>query len=119
MKRKFAFLFAGIVIAGLAGAAALARRAPEPPENALMYDSLPFYVKADLLPRWRGANHRHIEDMALIDQNGKSFNETVFRQGPTVVNFFYGGCTTVCPVSMELLSLTRKDLGSEAPNFLS
>lgn len=119
MKRKVAFLFAGIAIAGLTGAAALSRSVPEQRENALMYDTLPFYVKADLMPRWRGADKRHIEDMALTDQNGKPFDETVFRKGPTVVNFFYGGCTTVCPVSMELLSLTRKDLGDEAPNFLS
>jgi cytochrome oxidase Cu insertion factor (SCO1/SenC/PrrC family) len=119
MKRKIAFLLTGIVAAGLAGAAVLSRSAPEQPENALMYDTLPFYTKADLMPRWRGADRRHIEDMALIDQNGKGFDEAVLRKGPTVVNFFYSGCTTVCPVSMELLSLTRKDLGTEAPNFLS
>lgn len=119
MRRKIAFLLAGTVIAGLAGAAALSRSASEQPENALMYDTLPFYVKADLMPRWRGADGRHIEDMALSDQDGKRIDETLFRQGPTVVNFFYSGCTTVCPVSMELLSLTRKDLGAEAPNFLS
>ncbi|HEX7645578.1 MAG TPA: SCO family protein [Burkholderiaceae bacterium] len=119
MKHKAAFLLAGIVLAGLAGAAVLSRSAPQPQENALMYDTLPFYIKADLMPRWRGADGRHIEDLALIDQDGKRFDEAVFRQGPTVVNFFYSGCATVCPVSMELLDLTRKDLGSEAPNFLS
>lgn len=84
-----------------------------------MYDTLPFYVKADLLPRWQGADSRHIEGMALVDQHGRRIGEELFHSGPTVVNFFYSGCTTVCPVSMELLSLTRKDLGSEAPRFLS
>jgi protein SCO1/2 len=119
MKRKIAFLFACIMVAGLAGAAVFSRSAPEQPENALMYDTLPFYTKADLMPRWRGADRRRIEDMALLDQDGKRFDQAVFHKGPTVVNFFYSGCTTICPVSMELLSLTRKDLGAEAPNFLS
>ncbi|HEX8957925.1 MAG TPA: SCO family protein, partial [Burkholderiaceae bacterium] len=105
--------------AGLAGAAVVSHSVPEQPENALMYDALPFYVKSDLMPHWRRADKRHIEGMALTDQDGKPFDETVFRRGATVVNFFYSGCATVCPVSMELLDLTRKDLGSEAPNFLS
>jgi protein SCO1/2 len=121
MKRKLVFLFAGIVVAGLAGAAALSQsvRQPVRQENALMYDTLPFYVNADLMPRWQGAGGRRIEGVALVDQNGRRFDEEVFRRGPTVVNFFYSGCTTLCPVSMELLGLTRKDLGAEAPNFIS
>lgn len=122
MIRRTAFLLAVAIaagLAGLAGVAALSRSASGQSENALMYDTLPFYIQADLLPRWRGADGRHIEDMALLDQDGRGFDESVFRQGPTVVNFFYSGCTTVCPVSMELLSLTRRDLGTEAPNFIS
>lgn len=91
----------------------------EPVENALMYDTLPYYVKNDLRPRWHGANQRHITGMKLRDQHNAVFDEKMFSQGPTVVNFFFSGCTTVCPVSMELLSLTRKDLAAEAPSFLS
>ncbi len=131
MKRKLALLFACIVTAGLAGAVALSYWAhhrvgkrqstlqANVQENALMYDTLPFYIGGDLLPRWRGANRRHIEGLALVDQSGNRVGDDVFDRGPTVVNFFYSGCTTLCPVSMELLSLTRKDLGAQAPNFLS
>jgi len=119
VKRRLVFSCIGLALASLACAVALSRPAAVRQENALMYDTLPYYVQADLRPHWQGAGERHIEGMKLIDQNGHRIDEKQFRSGPTVVNFFYSGCTTFCPVSMELLSLTRKDLGSEAPNFLS
>lgn len=120
---KIARIFLWIVAAGIGTTAAVAGirygRAPQVAESALMYDTLPFYTQIDLHPRWRGAGDRRIGDFDLRDQNNVSINRHVFERGPTVVNFFFSGCTTICPVSMELLNLTRKDLAAEAPAFVS
>jgi protein SCO1 len=110
-----------IAVVAAAAAATTMHRAQnlQATESALMYDTLPFYTKSDLLPRWRGAGDRRIGSFSLRDQHNDLVSQHVFEHGPTVVNFFFTGCATVCPVSMELLNLTRKDLAGEAPAFLS
>jgi len=120
MAWKTRLLIVAITMASVTGIAVAMRPAARPiAENALMYDTLPFYTGADLLPHWHGADKRRIGSFHLQDQQGQVLDEHVFVSGPTVVNFFFGGCTTVCPASMELLNLTRKDMATEAPAFLS
>lgn len=103
------------------GGASLARLRAQaaPQENALGEDGLPFYTDATLRPRWRDAGRRRIGQLALRNQHGAALDASVLDGEPTVVSFFFSGCATRCPLAMELLNLSRLDMGAEAPRYLS
>ncbi|MEO7495870.1 MAG: SCO family protein [Massilia sp.] len=118
-----------VLLAGLIGAAMLAgalrllaehgRR-----DSALAHTALPYYASADLRPRWDWLSRRHrVGRFALRDQRGAAFDQAVLDNGPTVVSFFFSACTSVCPVSTELLLRAQANLrrtrAGGAPRFLS
>src|SRR5690606_22119143 len=38
------------------------------------------------------------EDLSLVDQAGEPFPLRSLEARPTLITFFYGGCTTMCPL---------------------
>lgn len=50
-------------------------------------------------PTLDGASLFHLDaDLALRDQRDAPFRLEVLRGRPTLITFFYGGCTTMCPL---------------------
>ncbi|MDE2428732.1 MAG: SCO family protein [Burkholderiales bacterium] len=97
--------------------------AMDAPKSALNTDELPFYTQQNLQPRWdRWASWQQIAHFSLNDQYGHAIDETVFLSGPSFVGFFYGGCTSLCPVSLEVLRELQGQIakvpGASQPRFL-
>lgn len=93
------------------------------PQNALNNDSLPYYRDASLRPRWdRWASWHHTARFSLTGDRGQIVDQNTLEKKPTVVGFFYGGCISVCPVSLEALRKLNDALGkthgAAAPQFL-
>lgn len=104
-RRLAAALLLGLLLVS-AGAVQAARWAISwaPQGSALDHDELPFYARADLLPRWDGWSRGHnVGAVELVGADGGPFDERVFAAGPTVVSFFWTGCDSVCPLSIDLL----------------
>lgn len=77
---------------------------PGPQGSALDHDELPFYSQADLMPRWDMLSRWHgVGPVALTEASGKALGAEMFAKGPTIVSFFWAGCATACPGSIELL----------------
>jgi protein SCO1 len=61
----------------------------------------------------------------LIDQDGKSWQLTdLIHSRPVIINFFFSGCRTVCPVQTAMMQkvmdrLANQTGGEEKPIFLS
>lgn len=90
------------------------------PDSILAHDTLPFYASADLRPRWdRISSVLRVNDFEFTDHRKTAVDERLLDNGPTVVNLFFAGCVSVCPVSMDLLRTLQAGLGSEAPQFAS
>jgi protein SCO1 len=51
-----------------------------------------------MFSRWRSVGR-----VALIEASGERLNADLFADGPTIVSFFWAGCATACPGSIELL----------------
>ena len=96
-------LFFGLL--ALCACAALgAMMVPGPQGSALDHDELPFYSQADLKPRWDVLSRwRGVGTVPLTEASGKALGAGLFAKGPTVVSFFWAGCATACPGSIELL----------------
>ena len=61
-------------------------------------------------PTLDGASLFHLDpDLALRDQQGAPFALESLRGRPTVITFFYGGCTTMCPL---IISDVHRILGA-------
>jgi protein SCO1 len=100
-----------VLLAAIGATAALgAALAPPAPASAFESDELPFYAQADLRPRWDVASRwRNVGPVALTEASGQPFGSESFARGPTVVSFFWAGCATACPASIEQLrALTGK-----------
>ena len=56
-----------------------------------------------------------LQDIKLLDQNGKSvqFKTDVIGEHIVVMNFVYTTCTTQCPLNSQLLSHVQKNLSKE------
>jgi len=90
------------------------------PDSVLAHDTLPFYAAGDLRPRWDlVSSSLRVGRFSLSDQRARPVDQQLLDRGPTVVNLFFAGCVTVCPVSMDLLRLLHDRLGPEAPQFVS
>jgi protein SCO1 len=77
---------------------------PDAPGSALDHEELPFYSRADLVPRWdMFSRWRRVGPIALIEASGERLTTDFFADGPTIVSFFWAGCATACPGSIELL----------------
>ena len=105
-----------LVIGGLTGAL-------NGPQNALDQDALPFYGNTDMRPRWdRWSSWQHTANFALVDQRQRRFDQRFLEQRATVVGFFFAGCVSVCPVSVEVLrefdALLGKVPASRRPQIL-
>ena len=74
------------------------------PQNALSNEGLPYYVQKNWQPRWdTWASWQHVADFNLLDQHGRSIDVNLLHGKPGFVGFFYAGCVTLCPVSLEVL----------------
>lgn len=92
-------------------------------QHALNYDSLPFYHTADFQPRWdKWSSWQRTAKFDLINQHGEPLSQNVLEKRPSFVGFFYAGCVSLCPVSLEVLrELNRIIVASGAgvkPQFL-
>ncbi|MFZ6845460.1 SCO family protein [Undibacterium sp. RuTC16W] len=73
-------------------------------QHALNYDSLPFYHTADFQPRWdKWSSWQRTVKFDLIDQHGEPMSQNMLEKRPSFVGFFYAGCVSLCPVSLEVL----------------
>jgi protein SCO1/2 len=110
--------FRGLACALVAGAALLLlvlgglTGALDGPQNALVNDTLPFYRNVDMRPRWdRWSSWQHTSNFALVDQRSRRFDQGLLERRATVVGFFFAGCASVCPVSVEVLREFDAQLG--------
>jgi cytochrome oxidase Cu insertion factor (SCO1/SenC/PrrC family) len=114
---KLAAATAGCLIAGAALQLWIDWRNPG---SALAHDTLPFYASADLRPRWdRVSSVLRVDGFEFTDQHKTAVDDGLLDKGPTVVNLFFAGCVSVCPVSMDLLRTLQASFGSQAPQFVS
>jgi protein SCO1/2 len=90
------------------------------PDSILAHDTLPFYASADLRPRWdRVSSVLRVNAFEFTDRYEALVDERLLDDGPAVINLFFAGCVSVCPVSMDLLRTLRASLGAQAPRFVS
>lgn len=90
------------------------------PDSILAHDTLPFYASADLRPRWdRISSVLRVDGFEFTNHRKASVDSRLLDNGPTVINLFFAGCVSVCPVSMDLLRTLRASFGSQAPQFVS
>lgn len=90
------------------------------PDSVLAHDTLPFYASGDLRPRWdRVSSMLRVDGFQFTDHRTTAVDDRLLDNGPTVVNLFFAGCVSVCPVSMDLLRTLRASFGSLAPQFVS
>lgn len=93
------------------------------PQNALVNETLPFYRSVDMRPRWdRWSSWHRTANFALVDQRRRGIDQGLLERRPTVVGFFFAGCASVCPVSVEVLrefdAQLAKTPGSSRPQVL-
>ena len=90
------------------------------PDSILAHDTLPYYAAADLQPRWdRVSSVLRVGGFEFTDHRKAAVDDRLLDHGPTVVNLFFAGCVSVCPVSMDLLRTLQANLGAQAPQFVS
>lgn len=90
------------------------------PDSILAHDTLPFYASADMRPRWdRISSVLRVDGFEFTNHRKAAVDSRLFDNGPTVVNLFFAGCVSVCPVSMDLLRTLQASFGSQAPQFVS
>ena len=90
------------------------------PDSILAHETLPFYASSDLRPRWdRVSSVLRVDGFKFTDQRKTAVDDGLLDKGPTVVNLFFAGCVSVCPVSMDLLRTLQASFGSQAPQFVS
>ena len=90
------------------------------PDSILAHDTLPFYASADMRPRWdRISSVLRVGGFEFTNHRKASVDSRLLDNGPTVVNLFFAGCVSVCPVSMDLLRTLQASFGSQAPQFVS
>lgn len=92
-------------------------------QSAMNNAALPYYSDASLRPRWdRWASWRSTARFSLIDDRGRDVDQGVLEQRPTVLGFFYAGCVSICPVSLEVLrgldNTLAKVPGLKRPQFM-
>ena len=84
-------------------------------------------VGAILIPSV-GDDDRHFDDLghvpafSLTDERGKPFTEEALRGHPTIVNFIFTRCDTVCPITsmkMQRLEEKTRDRRGQAVKFVS
>jgi protein SCO1 len=75
---------------------------PAPHDVAHDVTALPIYESADLTPHWRTARELAATDgrfppVELRDQSGRAFTRADLAGHIVVANFFFTGCSTLCP----------------------
>jgi protein SCO1/2 len=108
MNRKFALLFAGVLVFAASQAAAQHARheghAVRPPAAS---------AELSLL-----SPQPNIGDIALVDHRGRmvTLREAVGDDKPVLLNFIFTSCTTICPVMTRGFAQFQASLGSELRN---
>lgn len=85
----------------LLGASAVAAGSAGPVPGMAGTDRLPF-IGADLTPHWLSLSElsaapRHFPEFELLDQSGKVLQRADLEGQVVVANFFFTGCSTLCP----------------------
>jgi protein SCO1/2 len=74
------------------------------PQNALNNDKLPYYYQQDLQAHWdTWASLQRIARFELINQHAQEVDHSLLRGKASFVGFFYAGCVTLCPISLEVM----------------
>ncbi|HTM64641.1 MAG TPA: SCO family protein, partial [Gammaproteobacteria bacterium] len=60
---------------------------------------------------------RDLKNVALISADSKDFTERDFRNHWTLLFFGFTHCSSVCPVTMEMISKAYPDLHQDIPNL--
>ena len=79
--------------------------------------TLPFYTDSSFAPQWLPEDAEKVHqlgDFHLTNQSGQPVQSNQLAQGLTVVNFFFAGCSQVCPSSMAFLREIQQNLKQEA-----
>ena len=85
---------------------------------------LPFYTDASWAPRWLHDLHEPVHSIgsfSLTDHRGRSVQAATLTGGVTVLNFFFAGCSNICPVTVANLAQVQESLeqaGAGAVHFL-
>ena len=77
---------------------------------------LPLYNDASLTPRWAnqgGADEHVIQNFSLLDHRAGRFDSSVLAGHPTVVAFFFTGCTNLCPTTVAQLKGIEQRMQSQ------
>ncbi len=74
------------------------------PQNALNNDKLPYYYQQDLQAHWdTWASLQRIASFELINQHAQEVDHSLLRGKASFLGFFYAGCVTLCPISLEVM----------------
>lgn len=92
-------------------------------QSAMNNTALPFYSDPSLRPRWdRWASWQSTARFSLLDERGQDVDQALLEKSPTIIGFFYAGCVSICPVSLEVLrgldTMLEKNLGLTQPQFV-
>jgi len=83
---------------------------------------LPYYSQTDLTPYWPADNDNSsqspatITKFSLVNQAKKPITEAAFDGHPSLVNFFFASCPSVCPLLMNKMQSFKRAL-TAAPNL--
>lgn len=69
------------------------------------------------LPEGYPRVHDPVPAFALVDHEGRAFDERALAGRPTVMSFVFAHCQTVCPVLVSTLSKAARELGPDAANM--
>ncbi len=100
---------AQVVFLGVAFLFSIGARADRP---------LPFYDAKSLTPYWnfekssenRAFSPAVLDSLSLTDENGKPFTQKAFDGKVSLVNFFFRGCGSLCPMMMHKLQSLQSEL---------
>ncbi|MFZ6873820.1 SCO family protein [Undibacterium sp. Di27W] len=92
------------------------------PQNALNNDRLPYYYQQNLQAHWdTWASWQRIARFSLVNQHGQEVDQTLLHHQPSFIGFFYAGCVTLCPISLEVLRELQTQTGRKklmSPQFI-
>jgi len=92
------------------------------PQNALNNDKLPYYYQQDLQAHWdTWASLQRIARFELINQHEQEVDQNLLRGKASFVGFFYAGCVSLCPISLEVMRELQTQIRQKAlatPQFI-
>jgi cytochrome oxidase Cu insertion factor (SCO1/SenC/PrrC family) len=77
---------------------------------------LPFYTDASFAPQWLPESTDSVHQLGvfrLVNQAKQPVQASQLAGGLTVVNFFFAGCSQVCPASIAFLREIQQDIAKD------